>query len=192
MHSLHVETDWSIRTVTTCTPFLLSNIKSILFFTFLQFDADVVGCIRDPNTDDVTAIDTWNALANTRNNIRDDTQDIVLFNSTFINSRISCTFSRLISGSDPAPQDRNLDNDYFILYGYRGGDNPANDIMRLPIHDVTPVSSSVMFNPVNGNNQPFNNVTIPVSCYACRYAKMMHALYSVIVLVNPSMNAPLK
>jgi hypothetical protein len=133
----------------------------------LQFDADVVGCIRDPSTDAVTAIDTWNAQADTRNNIRDDTQDIVLFNSSFVNSTISCTFSRLITGSDPAPQDRNLNNDYFILYGYRGMDN--NDIMRFPTHStiVTPVSSSVMFNPVNDNNQPFNGVTIPVSTLLC-------------------------
>ena len=132
---------------------------------FLQFDADVVGCIRDPNTDEITAIDTWNAQATTRNNIRDDTQDIVLFSSSFINSTISCMFSRLITGSDPAPQDCNLNNNYFILYGYRGADNPANDIMRFPVYDVTPVSSSVMINPVNGNNQPFNGVTIPVSYY---------------------------
>ena len=134
-----------------------------VLFSNLQFDADVVGCIRDPNTNEVTAIDTWNALATTRNNIRDDTQDIVLFNSSFVNSAISCTFSRLITGSDPAPQDRNLNNDYFIIYGYREGNN--NDITRFPVHDVTPVSSPVMFNPVNGNNQPFNGVTIPVRYY---------------------------
>ena len=65
-------------------------------------------------------------------------------------------------GSDPPPQDRNLNNNYFILYGYRGADNPPNDIMRFPVHDITPVSSP-MINPVNGNNQPFNGVTIPVS-----------------------------
>lgn len=87
----------------------------------------------------------------------------MLFNSSFVNSTISCTFSRLITGSDPAPQDRNLNNDYFILYGYREAANPANDIMRFTQHDVTPVSSPMMINPVNGNNQPFNGVTIPVS-----------------------------
>ena len=130
-----------------------------------QFDADVVGCIRDPANDNVAAIDTWNALPVTRNNIRDDTQDVVLFNSSFVSGTISCTFSRLIIGSDPAPQDRNLNNDYFILYGYRGAANSANDIMRFTIHDITPVSSPMMINPVNGNNQPFNGVTIPVSYY---------------------------
>jgi hypothetical protein len=145
---------------------LLPVSKHLVYFS-PQFDADVVGCIRDPNTNEITSIDTWNAMTGTRNNTRDPTQDIVLFNSSFVNSTISCTFSRLITGSDPAPQDRNLNNDYFILYGYRGGDNLDNDTLRFPIHDVTPVSSSVMFNPVNGNNQPFNGVTIPVSTLLC-------------------------
>ena len=131
---------------------------------FLQFNADVVGCIRDNNTNKITAIDTWNSVADPRNNIRDDTQDIVLFSSSFVNSAISCTFSRLITGSDPPPQDRNLDNNYFILYGYRGADIPGNNTMSFPVHDVTSVSSPVMINPVNGNDQPLiNGVTIPVS-----------------------------
>lgn len=112
------------------------------------------------------AIDTWNALTTSmpaRNNIRDTTQDVILFNSSFVNETISCTFSRLITGNDPAPQDRDLDNDYFILYGYRGADNPANEIMRFVVHDVTPSFSSMMINPVNDTNQPFSGVTVPVS-----------------------------
>ena len=143
------------------------------FLAFFQFDADVVGCIRDPADDSVTAIDTWNAV-NERNNIRDGTQDVTLFNSSFVNGIISCTFSRLVTGSDPAPQDRDLDNNYFILYGYRGADNPSNDIMRFPIHDITPVASPMMINPTNGNNQPFNGVAIPVS-YLCVYIKRTYS-----------------
>ena len=58
----------------------------------IQFDADVIGCVRDPITGNVTAIDTYNQ-ANIRNNIADAaTQDLILFNSSFINGTISCTY----------------------------------------------------------------------------------------------------
>ena len=63
-----------------------------IFPCHLQFDADVVGCIRDPSDDSVTALDTWNDLPNTRNNIRDNIQDVTLFNSSFENGTISCTW----------------------------------------------------------------------------------------------------
>ena len=109
------------------------------------------------------AIDTWNP-ADMRNNIRDTTQDVVLFNSSFENGIISCTFAKPINGSDPATQDRSLAIDSFIIYGYRGIANPADDIMRFPVHDVTPVSSPLL-NPLTGNNQPFFGVTVPVSYY---------------------------
>lgn len=59
---------------------------------FFQFDADVIGCVRDPITDNVTAIDTYNQ-PNIRNNIADAaTQDLILFNSSFVNGTISCTY----------------------------------------------------------------------------------------------------
>ena len=107
--------------------------------------------------------------------MRDLNQDVVLFNSSFESATISCTFSRLIVGSDPAPQDRNLNNDYFILYGFRAADNPADDIMSFPAHavpiDNTLMISTEMINPVNGSNQPFNGVTITVSCWQLHTVK---------------------
>ena len=47
--------------------------------------------MRDPDNDNVTAIDTYND-PNVRNNIQDATQDVTLFNSSFINGTISCTY----------------------------------------------------------------------------------------------------
>lgn len=60
--------------------------------TLFQFDADVVGCVRDPITDNVTTIDTYNVMAFTRNNVPDPTQDVIPFSSSFINGIISCTY----------------------------------------------------------------------------------------------------
>ena len=62
--------------------------------------------------------------------------------------------------------DRALNIDSFILYGYRAFPNPSSNIMSFPVHDVTPTSSAMMINPSNGNNQPFNGVTVPVSFLA--------------------------
>lgn len=70
---------------------LMSILADLLLF-HVQFDADVVGCTRNPANDIITAIDTWNDLAPTRNNIRDDTQDVFLLNSSFVNGTISCTY----------------------------------------------------------------------------------------------------
>ena len=69
----------------------ISNYIKFMTLTLFQFDADVVGCTRNPANDMVTVLDTYNDLSPTRNNIRDDTQDVVLLNSSFINGTISCT-----------------------------------------------------------------------------------------------------
>ena len=53
--------------------------------------ADVVGCNRDPNNNDmVEVVDTWN-LDQGRGNTLDAIQDVRLFTSNFANGRISCT-----------------------------------------------------------------------------------------------------
>ena len=57
----------------------------------MQFAADVVGCNRDPNNNDmVFAVDTWN-LDQGRGNLLDATQDVQLFSSNFNGQRITCT-----------------------------------------------------------------------------------------------------
>jgi hypothetical protein len=56
-----------------------------------QFAADVVGCNRDPNTDMIAAVDTWNLNPDTRFNVLDATQDVELFSGSFMNGRITCT-----------------------------------------------------------------------------------------------------
>lgn len=67
-------------------------------------------------------------------------------------------------GGDPTPQDRTLNSPYFIIYGYRGSDNPANDTMRFPSHVVpgngVPTSSAEMLNPATDVTA---DVTTPVS-----------------------------
>ena len=143
--------------------------------------------MRDPVTDNVTAIDTYNQ-PNIRSNIADAaTQDLILFNSSFVNGTISCTYvlkkwsslkTRLIVGdfffrfvrpvvpNDTDLQvDRALNIDSFILYGYRAFPNPSSNIMSFPVHDVTPTSSAIMLNASIDSNQPFNGVTVPVSIW---------------------------
>ena len=57
----------------------------------MQMAADVVGCNRDPNNNDmVEVVDTWN-LNLGRGNTLDAIQDVRLFSSNFANDRISCT-----------------------------------------------------------------------------------------------------
>ena len=56
-----------------------------------QFDADVVACNRDPGTDMIEALDTYNLPPRTRNNLVDIRQNVQLFNSSFDGSRIICT-----------------------------------------------------------------------------------------------------
>jgi hypothetical protein len=55
-----------------------------------QLAADVVGCNRDPNTDMIAVVDTWN-LNEGRGNVLDATQDVELFSGNFMNGRITCT-----------------------------------------------------------------------------------------------------
>ena len=58
----------------------------------IQFSADVVACNRDPATDMIEVLDTYNVAPTMgRNNLVDPTQDVMLFNSTFDGTRISCT-----------------------------------------------------------------------------------------------------
>ena len=60
-------------------------------FMITQFSSDVVGCNRDPATDVISVVDTWNVPSNGRLNTLDATQDVVLFQGSFINGRISCS-----------------------------------------------------------------------------------------------------
>jgi hypothetical protein len=70
---------------------LLEQKQSLLsLIVHRQFAADVVGCNRDPNTDTIVAVDTWN-LNQGRGNVLDATQDVELFSGNFVNGRISCT-----------------------------------------------------------------------------------------------------
>ena len=63
----------------------------IILILFLQFSADVVGCNRDANNNNmVTVVDTWNLDAG-RGNVLDATQDTVTFSSGFTSGRITCT-----------------------------------------------------------------------------------------------------
>ena len=57
----------------------------------IQFSADVVACNRDPATNLVEVLDTYNVPFPIRNNMVDPTQDVILFNSSFDGARISCT-----------------------------------------------------------------------------------------------------
>ena len=60
-----------------------------LFLSLLQFSADVVACVRDPNTKIVSALDNWNP-SSIRISDRDPTQDVVLFEGRAANGRITC------------------------------------------------------------------------------------------------------
>lgn len=51
--------------------------------------ADVVGCNRDPNSNMVVVVDTWN-LDEGRGNLLDVTQDVEMFSSNFADDRITC------------------------------------------------------------------------------------------------------
>ena len=57
----------------------------------MQFSADVVACNRDPITNMVEALDTYNVPSPGRNNLVDASQDVLLFNSSFDGTRINCT-----------------------------------------------------------------------------------------------------
>ena len=69
-----------------------------IFWLFVQFSADVVGCNRDPATNLVEVLDTYNEAA-VRNNQPDPTQDVVLFNSSFDGTRIFCTLVECLLAS---------------------------------------------------------------------------------------------
>ena len=69
----------------TCTHAHLSNTH------ILQFSADVVACNRDPATGMVEVLDTYNIAEPGRGNVVDPTQDVMLVNSEFDGTRISCT-----------------------------------------------------------------------------------------------------
>ena len=61
----------------------------------MQFDADVVACNRDPNTNMIEALDTYNPGTNeNRTNRVDLAQNVRLFSSSFDGSRIICTYVR--------------------------------------------------------------------------------------------------
>ena len=62
-----------------------------VFCLLSQFDADVVACNRNPGTNEIEALDTYNAPSPTRNNLVDARQNVRLFNSSFDGTRIICT-----------------------------------------------------------------------------------------------------
>ncbi len=55
----------------------------------VQFGADVVSCLRNPNTDQVTALDGWNPQI--RASTVDTIQDVLLFSGSYTDNRISCS-----------------------------------------------------------------------------------------------------
>ncbi len=55
----------------------------------VQFGADVVSCVRNANTDQVTALDGWNPQS--RASTVDTIQDVLLFSGSYMGNRISCS-----------------------------------------------------------------------------------------------------
>lgn len=100
-----------------------------------MLDADVVGCNRDSSTDEVFAVDAHNPQS-PRTNIADNTQDVVRHSFTSENGRITCVFSRKVVGTDDSVQDRDLNDDYFFLFGdgADGGGRGSfpNHLTRIP------------------------------------------------------------
>ena len=93
----------------------------------------------------------------------------VVMSKTFTQLLDMYRFVRPIMPNDKNLQvDRALNIDSFILYGYITFRNPSSNIMSFPVHDVTPTPSTVMINPSINNNQPFNGITVPVSCWLKR------------------------
>ena len=58
----------------------------------LQFSADVVACNRVPANDTIEVLDTYNIAEPGRGNSLDPNQDVVVFNASFIDGRIICTY----------------------------------------------------------------------------------------------------
>ncbi|XP_019851674.1 PREDICTED: uncharacterized protein LOC100636115 isoform X10 [Amphimedon queenslandica] len=115
-------------------------------------DDDVLGC--RVNSGAVTVVDTWNPSPRQAPNMLDATQDGLCVQSTsFINGRITCSFSRLINGTDIS-QDYDLDNLFYLLYGRRAADQGLRT--SLGYHSasggMTPSISPILYNPVNDSN----------------------------------------
>ncbi|XP_019851666.1 PREDICTED: uncharacterized protein LOC100636115 isoform X3 [Amphimedon queenslandica] len=113
---------------------------------------DVLGC--RVNSDNVTVVDTWNPSPRRAPNMLDATQDGLCVQSTsFTNGRITCSFSRLINGTDIS-QDYDLDNLFYLLYGRRAADQGLRT--SLGYHSasggMTPSISPILYNPVNDSN----------------------------------------
>ena len=59
------------------------------FLFIIQFLADIVACNRVDDT--ITALDAWTIASPSRDSRTDALQDVTLFNSSFVDGRITCT-----------------------------------------------------------------------------------------------------
>ena len=59
------------------------------YISFLQFSTDVVACNRNPKTDVVQGLDTYNEPDERANDV-DPHQNVVLFSSNYTDGRIIC------------------------------------------------------------------------------------------------------
>ena len=60
------------------------------YFAVLQFDADVLGCNINAQSDMVEVLDTWNPSAPIRGNSGDTLINTFLFSGSSQNGRITC------------------------------------------------------------------------------------------------------
>ena len=67
------------------------KINQCITAIYQQESADVVACNRDPATDMVEALDTWNTVG--FNNIVDAIQDVESFLRSYSGGRIRCRYT---------------------------------------------------------------------------------------------------
>ena len=60
--------------------------------TYLQFSADVVACNRNPDTDQVQGLDTYNDPTERANHVDPNQTNIVHFSGNYSNGRIMCRY----------------------------------------------------------------------------------------------------
>ncbi|XP_011403771.2 PREDICTED: putative ferric-chelate reductase 1 [Amphimedon queenslandica] len=108
-----------------------------------MYNADVVGCKRDPADGSVSVIDTWNP--STRSNLLDASQSgICRHTADYSNGRISCTFSKYVGIIDSG-QDLDLNTTLYRIYNaYSPTGGLASE--GLSRHTITPSFSRAQTN----------------------------------------------
>ncbi|XP_019851676.1 PREDICTED: flocculation protein FLO11-like isoform X2 [Amphimedon queenslandica] len=108
-----------------------------------MYNADVVGCKRNPADGSVSVIDTWNP--STRSNLLDASQSgICRHTAGYSNGRISCTFSKYVGIIDSG-QDLDLNATLYRIYNaYSSTGGLASE--GLSRHTITPSFSSAQTN----------------------------------------------